>query len=163
TAIAKVEQQGFNGNDKLFDAALKAQGLTLAELRIQERLTLTEQAVRTRVTKGIAVSDAAARAYYKQHSSAFKTKTSRVVRHILVAKKSVAQSLYAKLRNGGSFAKLVQQYSTDTGSKLHGGRITDTKGSLVPAFEKVAFSLKTNEISQPVHSQYGWHIIQALA
>jgi len=161
-AIAKIEQQSFNGNEKLFDAALKAQGLTLAELRIQERLTLTEQAVRKRVTKGITVSDTAARAYYAKHASTYKTKTSRVVRHILVAKRSLARSIYAKLRNGASFAKLVQRYSTDTGSKSKGGRITDTKGTLVPAFEKVAFSLKTNEISKPVHSQYGWHIIQAL-
>src|SRR5581483_5764913 len=83
-AISQIEQQSFNGNKKLFNAAMKAQGLTLGELQIQERLTLTEQAVQKRVTKGITVSDAAARAYYAKHPSAYKTKTSRVVRHILV-------------------------------------------------------------------------------
>ena len=43
------------------------------------------------------------------------------------------------------------------------GKLPVSKGQTVPPFDKVAFSLKTNELSKPVHTQYGWHIIQALA
>jgi parvulin-like peptidyl-prolyl isomerase len=162
TAIAKVKKQTFGGNEKKFEAGLKAQGLSMSELRAQEQLALTEAALRTKVTKGATVSDADARAYYKSHASSYKTAATRSVRHILVAKKTLAQTLYTKLQNGASFATLARKYSTDTGSKASGGKLTDTKGTFVPQFEAVAFKLKTNEISKPVHSQFGWHIIQAL-
>jgi foldase protein PrsA len=162
-AIANVKKTNFGGSESKFEAGLKKQGLTLDELKSQELLSLTEAALRTKVLAGVKVSDSEAQSYYDKHKSSYKTPESRSVRHILVAKKALADSIYTKLKNGASFASLVTKYSTDTGSKPTGGKLTDTKGSFVPAFEKVAFALKTNEISKPVHSQYGWHIIQALA
>jgi len=85
------------------------------------------------------------------------------VRHILVTKKALADSLYQQLKSGGNFAKLAKQYSKDPGSAANGGKLTVSKGQTVPQFDKAAFSLKTNQISQPVHTQYGYHIIQALS
>jgi foldase protein PrsA len=161
--IATIKKTNFGGSEKKFEAALKQQGLTLSELREQERLSLTEKAIQQKVVAGAHVSDAAAKAYYAKHKSSYAVPATREVRHILVAKKALADTLYARLQNGASFAALARKYSTDTGSKAQGGRLTDTKGTFVPEFEQVAFSLKTNEISKPVHSQYGWHIIQALA
>jgi foldase protein PrsA len=161
-AIATIKQQSFGGSEKKFEAALKAQKLTKADVEEQERLQLTESAIQAKVTKDVKVSDKDAKAYYASHTSSFRQPQSRSVRHILVAKKALADSLYRQLQNGADFAKLAKKYSTDTGSKDQGGKLTDVKGTLVPEFEKVALSLKTNEISKPVHSQYGWHIIQAL-
>jgi foldase protein PrsA len=162
-AIATIKKQNFGGSEKKLEAELKAEGLTPAMFRRQELLTLTEQALQTRLTSKVKVTDAEARSYYLKHPSTYTTPASRKVRHILVAKKPLADSLYAQLVKGADFATLARKYSTDTGSKSQGGALTDTKGSFVPEFEKTAFALKTNEISKPVHSQYGWHIIQALA
>ncbi|HVU76059.1 MAG TPA: peptidylprolyl isomerase [Gaiellaceae bacterium] len=162
STIATMKQQNFGGSEKKLDAAIAQQGLTKEQFRTQERIQLAEQALQTKVANGAQVSDAQAKAYWEKHKGDYKSPASRTVRHILVAKKSLADNLYARLKSGASFTKLVSKYSTDTGSKSTGGKLTDTKGSFVPEFEKVAFALKTNEISKPVHSQYGWHIIQAL-
>jgi foldase protein PrsA len=162
STITSMRSQSFGGSEKKLDAAIKKQGLTYAQFRSQERIQLAESALQTKITNSAKVSDSEARAYWAKHKSSYKTPASRSVRHILVAKKSLADSLYKKLKNGASFAALVKKYSTDTGSKATGGKLTDTKGTFVAPFEKVAFALKTNEISKPVHSQFGWHIIQAL-
>jgi len=84
-------------------------------------------------------------------------------RHILVADKATADLIEQKLKAGGDFAALAKQYSTDTGSKNNGGDLGwFSKGQMVPAFEQAAFSLQPGQISQPVQTQYGWHIIQVL-
>jgi foldase protein PrsA len=162
STIAAMKKQNFGGSEKKLDAAIAKQGLTKAQFRNQERIQLAEQALQTKVANSAQITDAQAKAYWAKHKSDYKSPATRSVRHILVAKKSLADSLYSRLKSGESFAKLVSKYSTDTGSKATGGKLTDTKGTFVPEFEKVAFALKTNEISKPVHSQYGWHIIQAL-
>lgn len=162
STIASMRKQNFGGSEKKLDAAIKKQGLTNDQFRNQERIQLAETALQTKIANGAKVSDSEARAYWTKHKADYKTPASRSVRHILVAKKTLADSLYKKLKNGASFVSLVKKYSTDTGSKATGGKLTDTKGSFVAPFEKVAFALKTNEISKPVHSQFGWHIIQAL-
>jgi foldase protein PrsA len=161
-AIDAIRQQSFGGSEKKLEAALKKQSLTKADLEEQERLELTQSAIQAKVTGGVKVSDDDAKAYYASHKSSFEQPQSRSVRHILVAKKALADSIYRQLQAGADFAKLAKKYSTDTGSKAQGGKLTDVKGTFVPEFEKVALSLKTHEISKPVHSQFGWHVIQAL-
>lgn len=85
-------------------------------------------------------------------------------RHILVKTEAEAKSIRQKLVNGGNFAALAKQYSIDTGTKDKGGDLGwFGKGVMDPAFEKAAFSLKVGEISQPVKSSFGYHIIEVLA
>src|SRR6266540_1951953 len=111
----------------------------------------------------IKVSDNEIAAYYKSHTRDYKVAESRDVRHILVSKKGLADQIHAQLENGGSWATLAKKYSKDPSSKDNGGQLTVRKGETVPEFDKTAFSLAKNEISQPVKTQYGYHVIQALS
>jgi len=85
-------------------------------------------------------------------------------RHILVADEASAQTVLALLRSGEDFGAVAQEYSTDTGSAAAGGDLGwFGRGQMVPEFETAAFSLAAGEISEPILSQYGYHIIQVIA
>lgn len=84
-------------------------------------------------------------------------------RHILVGTEAEAQTILQKLKDGEDFAKLASEMSTDTGSAASGGDLGwFIKGQMVKEFEDAAFSLKIGEISEPVKSEHGYHIIQVL-
>ncbi len=85
-------------------------------------------------------------------------------RHILVKDESTAIMVRQLLLSGQDWTKLAALYSTDTASADKGGDLGwFPKGQMVAEFEAAAFSLKIGEISQPVKSTYGYHIIQVLA
>ena len=160
--IAQIKKQNFGGSEKKYQDALKAQGLPEAQLRQEISAQLLATRIYNKVTADVKVSDAAVKSYYQQNKSQYTTQESRDVRHILVSSKKKADTLETQLKKGADFAALAKKYSTDTGTKTQGGKLTITKGQTVAAFDKMAFALKTNEISAPVHTQFGWHIIQAL-
>jgi foldase protein PrsA len=160
--IAFLKQHYFKGSEKKWKAALKASGETLQQVEIQVRAQLLAQKIYNKVTSGITVGNAAVKSYYDKNKSTYTTKETRDVRHILVSSKSKAESIEKQLQHGASFAVLAKKYSTDTTSAKNGGSLgAITKGEMVPPFDKAAFSLKTGQISPPVKSVYGWHIIQA--
>ena len=161
--IAKITKQQYGGDKARFEADVKRQGLTDAQAREAIRNELTARKAAAKVTSDVKLSDSDIKQYYNTHKSQYVQPESRDVRHILVAKKGLADSLYQQLKGGGNFAKLAKQYSKDPGSAANGGKLTVSKGQTVPEFDKAAFSLKTGQISQPVHTQYGYHIIQALS
>lgn len=84
-------------------------------------------------------------------------------RHILVADEKTAKEVIAKLDKGEDFAKLAKEYSTDTGSAAKGGDLGwFGPGKMVPEFEAATYALKKDEISKPVKSEHGYHVIQLL-
>ena len=84
-------------------------------------------------------------------------------RHILVETEDEAKTIEARLKKGEDFAELAKELSKDTGSGANGGDLGwFGRGAMVPEFEKVAFALEVGEISEPIQSQFGYHIIQAL-
>ena len=163
--VAQLKQQYFGGNDKQYQENLKSQGLTDAQIRKEIESQLISEKIYAKVTEGVKVTDEQIQKYYNENKGEFKTSASRDVRHILVAKnkKSLADDLRRQLQNGAGFAALAKRHSTDPGSKSNGGKLTVRKGETVPEFDKVAFELDKGEISQPVETQYGWHIIEALS
>jgi parvulin-like peptidyl-prolyl isomerase len=163
--ISLIKKTRFSGSEKKLEAALKKDDITLAELeQYNIKPNLLSQKLQAKVTSSVKVSNATALKYYNANKASFGTpaQTTRSVRHILVNSKSEAETLETKLKSGASFAGLAKKYSKDTGSAQSGGKLTAVKGQLVKPFQDVAFSLKTGTVSQPVHSRFGWHIIQAL-
>jgi parvulin-like peptidyl-prolyl isomerase len=160
--LKSLKKQYFGGNEKRYQAELKKQCVTDPEVHADIRSNLLSDAVYKKVTAGAKVSEAEANDYYISHSVNYSQPQTRVVRHILVKDKQTADKLYAELKGGADFAALAKKFSQDPGSKSQGGRLTISRGQTVPEFDKVAFALKTGELSKPVKTQFGWHIIQAL-
>jgi peptidyl-prolyl cis-trans isomerase D len=84
-------------------------------------------------------------------------------RHILVDTEGEAVAVEELLKNGSDFAKLARDFSKDTGSAPKGGDLGwFGKGTMVTEFEDAAFSMPIGEVSEPIKSQFGYHIIQVL-
>lgn len=127
--------------------------------------------------KDSTVSDADIQAYYDAHKSEYETLTAR---HILVRTKGApmpapagkpelsdeeakakAEALRKRILDGEDFAKVAREESDDTVSGEKGGDLGEfKKGMMVPPFEAAAFALKPGEISEPVQTPFGYHIIQ---
>ena len=83
--------------------------------------------------------------------------------HILVEKHSEAISLLERIQKGEKFGKLAKEFSIDSGSAKRDGSLGYFgRGKMVKEFEKSAFNLQTGQISEPVKTQYGYHIIKRL-
>jgi foldase protein PrsA len=154
--------QFFKGKNALLLAAMKKQGVTMDEFRQTVAFSVLQAKLVAALTKNNTVTEAEIKKYYDQNkTSQFTKPAQRLIAHILVKTKALANTIYTKLQNGGDFAKLAKKYSTDTGSAKQGGKLgLQAENALVKPFAKVAFALPTNTISKPVHSQFGWHIIK---
>jgi parvulin-like peptidyl-prolyl isomerase len=160
--LDQIKKQYFGGDDKRYQKQLKQQGLTDAQVRRDVRANLVSEKVFAEVTKDAKVTDADIQKYYNDNKAQYGTPESREVRHILVKTRAQANKLYDQLKAGASFATLAKKYSQDPGSKDQGGKYTVVKGQTVAPFEQTAFLLEKNDISRPVKTQYGYHIIQPL-
>jgi parvulin-like peptidyl-prolyl isomerase len=129
------------------------------------------------IQKTAKVDDAAVQKYYEDHKGEFQEAQAR---HILVKFKgspvatregkpelteeealAKSQELRKRLLAGEDFAKLAKEESDDTGSGANGGDLgTFKRGSMVPAFEEAAFTLPVGEVSEPLKTQFGYHLIK---
>lgn len=107
------------------------------------------------------VGEAAALALYDDQVKALPPQEEIQARHILVESEEKAKELAEKIKGGGDFAALAKEHSKDPGTKDVGGLLGFFgKGQMVPQFEEAAFALKAGEVSGPVQSQFGWHLIK---
>jgi peptidyl-prolyl cis-trans isomerase C len=82
-------------------------------------------------------------------------------RHVLVETEDEAKAILADLKKGGDFAAIAKEKSKDPGSKENGGDLGFFgKDQMVPAFAEAAFKLDKGQISEPVKTQFGWHVIR---
>ena len=161
--LADLKQQYFKGNTKKYKEQLKAQGYTEAQVKNNIRSQLLSEGIYNKVTGNVKVTNDDNKKYYDDHKQQYTQAESRDVRHILLKTKAQANKVYNQLKHGANFAALAKKYSQDPGSKALGGKLTISKGQTVAPFDKTAFSLKTGQMSKPVKTDYGYHIIEALS
>ena len=159
---AQLEKQ--LGGAKNLTTQAKAQGLTLQDVRdVVIRPQLLSEGIYKKVTNDVKVSDKDVSDYYKKNVKLYQQPESRDVRHILVSNRALANKLYDRIKAGANFAALAKKYSKDPGSRAQGGKLTIVKGQTAAPFDQTAFLLEKGQVSRPIKTQYGWHIIQALS
>lgn len=143
-----------------FTAALKERNLTLGDLRQRLRMSLTAQNLQATVSKAT-VSEEEIQKFFQEHRTEYDQPEQVRVRHILLETEAQARLALARLRRGERFEDVAAQLSRDPGSKTQGGELGFVaRGQLVAEFEQVAFALEIGRLSDPVRTQFGYHIIQ---
>lgn len=153
-------------NIKLIDQEAKTLGIRDSKEFKEKFATIEQQMIQQELIEKhlkSALTDKMIDDEYNEMVKTFKGAEEIKTAHILVDTEEKAKEIKKKLNKGGDFTALVQEFSKDEGSKANGGEIGYAmKGQLVPEYEAKAFAMKKNEISDPVKSQFGWHIIKLL-
>ena len=120
------------------------------------------QAAMKEVIKDIVVSDDEAKKFYDENQKLFVQPERVHARHILVSDDVTLAKVQEELKAGKSFDVVAKTYSIDPGSASNGGDLGEfPRGVMVKEFENAAFALKNpGDVSEPVKSQFGWHIIK---
>jgi peptidyl-prolyl cis-trans isomerase C len=108
-----------------------------------------------------AATDAAMKKVYEEAVSKAGTDQEVRARHILVPTEDEAKAVLAEIKKGTDFAELAKQKSKDPGAAAEGGDLGYFgKDQMVPEFAEAAFKLNKGDVSEPVKTQFGWHIIK---
>lgn len=107
-----------------------------------------------------AVSEDAAKKTYDEQVKKIESKPEVSARHILVKTEEDALDIIERLNRGSDFAELAKEKSTGPSGAQGGDLGYFSKGQMVPEFDKVVFELKKGDISEPVKTQFGWHVIK---
>jgi parvulin-like peptidyl-prolyl isomerase len=159
--------------DAQLEEILQSRGLTTEAHREQiSRSLLLTKVVNFEVQSRLVITEAELQEAYKQQQNRFRVAGELTVSHILflvpeqataeeeAQAKQKAEAVLQKLRAGGDFAQLANQYSEGPSAQNAGLLGTFRSGELLPGFEEAIASLQPGEISEPVRTQIGWHIIR---
>jgi len=153
-------------NVKLLDEEAKKANVESSK-EFQDKLAMVksqmlQQEVIERFIKS-AITDKMIDEEYAKLVESLKGKEEVKVAHILVDSEEKAKDVKGKLKKGAKFEAVAKDMSSDDGTKANGGELGYvSKGQLVPEFEEKALSMKVDEISDPVKTQFGWHIIKVI-
>jgi peptidyl-prolyl cis-trans isomerase C len=126
-----------------------------------KKLTLVSEVFEKEIMAKARVSDQDIKDYYDKNKDSFVIATEIRASHILVKTEEEAQKVLARLKKGEKFEAIAKAVSLDAASAKNGGDVGFfKKGHMVPEFERAAASLKVGEISMPVKTQFGYHIIK---
>lgn len=148
----------YYGGRQAFEQSLAMYNMTLDD--VKKDLSAQVQ-LKKLMKEKIAVTDKEIEDYFNGNSDMFAQGEKIKASHILVDSEEKALEVKGLLDEGQDFADLAQKYSTDASNKDQGGDLgLFGKGDMTAAFETAAFSLPAGEISEPVKTEYGYHIIK---
>jgi len=128
-----------------------------ARVKYHERRALRDAYFDSSIAGGVKDSDA--KKIYNDKISKVKPEQEVHARHVLVATKEEAETVKKRLEQGDDFAKVAEELSKDTNAK--GGDLGFfSRGQMLKPFEEAAFALDVGKISDPVQTQFGWHVIK---
>ncbi len=172
--IAKLKKQF--PNEEAFEAQLKQAGQTPEKLDSAIRTMLQQQKwMQSQLKDTDQVTDEDAKKFYESNTEEFKNPETVKASHILFtvnkddseevvkSKEEAAKKAQARANKGEDFAGLAKELSEEPGAKDSGGDLGFfPKDSMVPEFAEAAFSAKPGDVSSPVRTQFGWHIIKVI-
>lgn len=106
------------------------------------------------------VGEEEAKKYYDEHTEYYKKKESLIASHILVDREEKAEDIIDEIEKGLSFEEAARKYSSCPSKDVGGALGEFTRGQMVPEFEEAAFKMGEKEISKPIKTQFGYHIIK---
>lgn len=145
------------GGEEAFKTALEQSGMSEKEFKenIIEYLSL-----RKLLEPRIEITDEEIETYFEEYKEQLGEAEQVEASHILVDDEKTAKEVEQKLKDGEDFAKLAEEYSQDPSNASNGGELGYFgKGKMVPEFEEAVFAMKVDEISGPVETSHGFHII----
>ena len=160
--IATIRSSSFSGSQAKLDATLKQRGITLDDLKEMLRSGEQQQKLVDRQQRGVTFTEAQAQAYYDKNIQTYTTAASKNLSHILVKSKAEALALRPTL-TASNFATTAKTVSLDVDAKSTGGDLGPVSSSgLIPEIAAAATTLKPGVISQPIETQFGWHLLIVL-
>jgi parvulin-like peptidyl-prolyl isomerase len=130
-----------------------------ALVQLQQNTVLARSVVRKYVDEKSGVTDEVMRQHYDAHQATYTTEEQITASHILVKTEAEAHEVLKELKQGKAFEEVAKVKSTGPSGPSGGSLGTFGRGRMVPEFEEAAFALKVGEISEPVLTQFGYHII----
>ena len=113
-----------------------------------------------KLLEDVEVTEEELETFYKENSDKFDVPSGIQASHILIEEEDLAKELYEKIKNGEEFEKLAEENSTCPSSQRGGDLGMFYPGQMVPEFDEAAFAMEVGEISEPVKTQFGYHIIK---
>lgn len=155
--IERVKKEELGG-DEGYKEALERTKMTEEEFRLNTADNLLYKTHKEWALKDMEVSDEELNAAYEANKQNYdKIRAS----HILVETEEEAKAVASRLEKGEDFAEVAKEVSMDEGSKVNGGDLGEfNQTRMVPEFGEAAFALEEGQVSEPVQSQFGWHIIK---
>lgn len=154
-----AEYQEYYGGEEAFNSVLESSGVTLADVKEDiKRNVETNKLLEDRIE----ITDEEMKTYFEENKDQYAQTEQVQASHILVEDEATAKEVEEKLDAGEDFAELAKEYSTDSSAESGGDLGYFGKGEMVAEFEEAAFSMEIGEISDPVKSEFGYHIIKVV-